>query len=162
VAFHDRERDAVAIGDAGGREGADAVARCEDAGEVQRIGSADDDDAAVGRRAADLAQALDGVGERELLARHAGDEAAAADLAARLEAAVDARQLAPRREVRLAREQTAEDDAVAAEEHPRLLLDCRLAWLQQRPTAAAAEETVAGDEGGAGELFERFRIEIAS
>ena len=73
--------------------------------------------------AADLAQALDRLGQRELFAAHAGDEAAAADLAARFEPAVDARQLAPRRGVRLAREQAAEDDAVAAEEHARLHLD---------------------------------------
>ena len=77
---------------------------------------ADHEAAAVGRRAPHFAQPLDGVGERELFARHARDEAAAANFAARLEAAVDARQLAPRRDVRFAREQAPEDDAVAAEQ----------------------------------------------
>ena len=75
--------------------------RRDDAGEVQRIGGADR--RGSGRRAAcaAFAQPLDGVGERELFTRHAGDEAAAADLAAGFEAAVDAGQLAPRRDVRL-------------------------------------------------------------
>ena len=115
----------------------DAFAGGDDAGEVQRIGGADRDEAAVGRRPAHLAQPLDRVGQRELLARHAGHEAAAADLAARLEPAVDARQLAPRRGVRLARQQPPEHDAVAAEQRPRLSLDGLVAMPRRRRRATA-------------------------
>ena len=79
--------------------------------------------------------ALDGVRQRELFARHAGDEAAAADLAARLEPPVDAGQLAPRRRVRLARQQPPEHDAVAAEQRPRLRLDGRVARCRARRPA---------------------------
>ena len=46
---------------------------------------------------------LDGVGERELFTRHARDEAAAANLTTRLEPAIDPSQLAPWRDVGLAR-----------------------------------------------------------
>ena len=90
----------------------------------------------IGRSAADLAQAIDGVGERELFAGHAGDESSAANLAAGLEAAVHARQLTPRRGVRLARQHAPEDDAVAAQQRPRLRLDGRFA--RKPPSASAA------------------------
>ena len=50
------------------------------------------------RLAPDLAQHPDRLRQRELLARKPGDEAAAADLAARFEPAIDAQQVAPRRQ----------------------------------------------------------------
>ncbi len=78
---------------------------------------------AVGRRAPHFPQSLDRARHRELLARHAGHEVAAADFPARLEPPVDAREIAPRRGDVLARQQAAEDDAVAAEQCPRRGLD---------------------------------------
>ena len=80
-------------------------------------------------------------GQRELFAAHAVDETSAADLAARLEAAVHARELAPRRGVRLAGEHAAEHDAVAAQQHARLDLDgvvgCAPVTIDQRPAKFA-------------------------
>src|SRR6185295_8531799 len=86
-------------------------------------------------------------GERELLARHARNEAPAANLSAGLEAAVDAREVAPRRRVGLSRQQPPEDDAVAPQQRARLGVERRLAdvWVVvdwgQRPPAA-------GERGG--------------
>lgn len=72
----------------------------------------------------DLPQEADRLRQRELLAGEAGDEAAAADLAARLEPTIDAQEVAPGRQPgRLAREKAPEDDAVAAQERPREMLD---------------------------------------
>ena len=77
-----------------------------------------------GGLAADLAQHADRIGQRELLAGETGDETAAADLAATFEPAVDAQQLAPRRQPRrLAFDQTQEHDAVAVEQRARRVLD---------------------------------------
>ena len=101
--------------------------RSDDTGEVERIGRADRQAAAVRRRAADFAQALDGVAKRELFPGHAGDEASATNFAARFEPSKHPRQVAPRRHVRFARQQAAEDDAVPLEQRPRLQLDRRLA-----------------------------------
>ena len=71
-----------------------------------------------------LAQHADRFGQRELLAGEAGDEAAAADLAARFEPAIDAQQVAPRRQPGgLALEQAPEHDAVAAQQRAREVLD---------------------------------------
>src|ERR1051325_436044 len=135
VAFHHRDGRAVAVGDAVAGDGADALAAGENAGEVERIGGADDVQNVIGRGAADLAQFLDRLGQRELLAGHAGDEAAAADLAARVAAAVDARQVAPRRGVGLARGELAEDDAVAAKEDARLQFGVDLVFFDERPAS---------------------------
>ena len=118
------------------------------------------------RRAADLAQSLDGFGERELFAGHAGDEAAAADFAARFEAAVDAGQLAPRSGVRFAREEAAEDDAVASQQRAGLRLDGFFAvdvarsGSDQRPARSGRRpmKPSRGDEAGVDELVERFRV----
>ena len=96
-----------------------------------------DDQRAVGGRAADLAQPLDRVRQRELFAGHAGDEPSAANLAARFEAAIDARQLAPRRAFGFAREQPAEHDAVAPQQRPRLTLDRR--FTRRRVLALASQ-----------------------
>src|SRR4051794_41814762 len=88
--------------------------------------------------AADLAHFFDGFGERELFAGDAGDEAAAADLAAGFEPAVAAGELAPRRGVRLAGEEAAEDDSVAAEERPGLRVEVGPRLREDRPAAGAA------------------------
>src|SRR5204863_6654571 len=73
---------------------------------------------------ADLAQHADRVGERVLLARKAGDKTAAADFAARFETAVDAQQVAPRRQPGgFALQQTPEHDSVAAQQSAREMLD---------------------------------------
>ncbi len=66
--------------------------------------------------AADAAQGVDGLGQGVLLADEAGDEAAAADDAARLEASQRAQDVAPGQGEALAREEVAEDDAVALQE----------------------------------------------
>src|SRR5207249_7942431 len=83
---------------------------------------------------------LDRIGERKLLAAEARDEAPAADLAARFEAPVHGRELPPSRQARLAREQRAENHAVAPEQDSRDLLDApavvaRRIGLEQRPAS---------------------------
>src|SRR6185295_15823452 len=112
VAFHEGDGDAVVIRDAIRRDRADALARGEDAGEIERIGRADDEQRAESALAADLAQPRDGFRQRELLAGHSGDEPAAARLASCFHPPVDAGQLTPGRCIRLSREQAAEDDTV--------------------------------------------------
>jgi hypothetical protein len=78
----------------------------------------------VGGSAPHVAHLRDRVRQRELLAGEAGDEAAAADLAARFEAAIDANEIAPLRQPRrLALEQAPADDAVAAQQDARDMLD---------------------------------------
>src|SRR5262249_26743923 len=105
-----------------------------------------------------LAQEPDRLGQRELLAREAGDEAAAANLAARLETAVDAKEIAPRRQPRrLALEHAPEDDAVAAQERACKMLDrgglgLRRARCRRIRPRTAGEGPAAGilhGEGGA-------------
>ena len=88
------------------------------------------------------AQRFDGYWQRELLAEKAADETAAADLALIFEAAEGDQQFAPARQNRFARNHFAEDDAVAAQQHPA---GCfrharaigRLARVEQRPAADA-------------------------
>ena len=118
----------------------------DDAHEVQGIGPADCQQLAGRRRTPHLAHGLDGLRQGELLARHSGDEPAAADFASRLEAAVDHDQLAPGRDVRLARQQPAEDDAIPLEQDARLDFDGGVSTTasamltgtaDQRPPAAA-------------------------
>ena len=83
-------------------------------------------------------------GVRELLADEAADEAAAAQLAAHLEAAVDAHEIAPRRRLRLAREQIAEHDAVA----PDVLAGQRLVpRLVGQPRSGLSSGSGAGAPG---------------
>src|SRR5438270_898234 len=81
------------------------------------FGAGERDQPARRRATPHLAERPDRLRQRELLAREAGDEPPAADVAARLEAAVDAQQVAPRRQPRrLALEHPPEDDAVAPEQ----------------------------------------------
>ena len=105
----------------------------DDADQVQRIAGREPHDLAALRLAAHGAQRLDRLGRRELLADEAADEAPAAQLAAHLEAAVDAQQIAPRRRLRLARQQIAEHDAVAFDVLARQRLVARL--LVSAPSA---------------------------
>ena len=96
----------------------------QDADEVQRVGAGQRHEGVGARLAPDLAQHADRLRQRELLAGKAGDEAAAADFAARFEPAIDAQQVAPRRQPwRLAFEQPPEHDAVAAQQRAREVLD---------------------------------------
>lgn len=142
VAFHDRERHAIAPGHARTGDRGHPLVAGDDADEVQRVGAADDGERARGGRAPHLAHLLDRVRPRELLARHAGDEPPAANLAARLQPPEDGDELAPRHPRRLARQQPAKDHAVAFEQGPRLELDDGVARrlrlsgaAQQRPPA---------------------------
>jgi hypothetical protein len=70
VAFHRRNRYAVPIDDPVARNRADAIARRDDAGEIQRIGGADGNEAIGRGRSPDLAERVDGVRQRELFAGH--------------------------------------------------------------------------------------------
>src|SRR6185369_852170 len=81
-----------------------------------RVRTAQHDELADLLQLADRAQPSHAIRRGELLAAEAGDETAAANLAPRLQAAIDAHQVAPRGELRLALEHRAEDDAVALEE----------------------------------------------
>ncbi len=111
--------DAVLEADGAARDGGDAVAGDEDAGEVQRIGGGYGDRGFVGTGGvlgAGLAEAVDSFGEGVLFAEGAGDETAAADLAAGFETAEDGEKVAPPGGVGFAGEELAEEDAVAAEE----------------------------------------------
>src|SRR5204862_6600685 len=87
------------------------------------IRGTDGDQAPISRDPPNFPQPPDGIREGELLARHPADETSAADLAARLETPVDAGELTPGSRIGLAREQTPEDDAIAAQQRPRLNLD---------------------------------------
>ena len=101
------------------RNGWNAVAGNEDAGEVEGVGGGDGDGCVVGARGelfAGGAEAFYGFGQAVLLAEGSGDEAAAADFAAGFEAAEDGDEVAPFGGVGLAGEELAEEDAVAAEE----------------------------------------------
>ena len=130
-------------------------------------GSAPDSETQVvrGRLAPRLAQRADRIRQRELLAGEARDEPAAADLAARLEPAIDAQQVAPRRQpVGLALEQAPEHDAVAEQQSARDVLDrlgpaLRPGWrrpgpVRERPAArilhAEQQRRGAGAAAGAG------------
>src|SRR6202008_348737 len=97
-----------------------------DADEVQRIRRGEEDDLAAVVRAAYRAQRVDRLRQRELLADESGDEAAAAHLAARLHAAQHAEHGPPRRRQALAREELADDDAVAPEQAARGVLGGRI------------------------------------
>ena len=79
-------------------------------------------------------------GKRELLAEESVDEASAAHFAAIFQAAEGDQQLAPLRQVRLARQHFAEDHAVAAQQHPAGGFDHlgavrALAGIEQRPAS---------------------------
>src|SRR5690606_22489421 len=74
-------------------------------------------------RAPHLPKRRDGLGQRELLAAERRDEAPAADLAARLPAPIDIEQYAPARRERLAAEDRAAHDAVAAEQRSSGVLE---------------------------------------
>src|SRR6185503_21282972 len=93
------------------------------------------------------AQLFDGLDERELLAAERLDETAAADLAARFGRAIERQELAPARGERLAREQPARHDAIAAQQGLRHVLErfgvrdgarCR-SRRQQRPAPRRVE-----------------------
>jgi hypothetical protein len=79
----------------------------------------------IGRRLPPrCSQHSDRLGQRELLAREAGDKAAAADFAATFEPAIDAEQLAPRRQPRgLTFQEPPEYDAVAHQQRASDMLD---------------------------------------
>src|SRR5207302_1200378 len=123
--------------------------RRQDAGEVERVGAGERDKGLRRRAAADLAQEADGVGQGELLAREAGDETPTAYVAARLEPAINAQEIAPRRQPsRLALEQAPEDDAITAQQRTGEVLDRlafgRDAWMwplasRQRPASGALD-----------------------
>ena len=103
---------AVAVADFAAGDGGDAVARDDDADEVEWVGGGDGDE--VGRVAGTGgAEGLDCFGEGELFAAEAGDEAAAADFAAGFEAAEDVEEFAPLGGVGFAGEKVAEEDSVA-------------------------------------------------
>ena len=82
--------------------------------QVQRVAGRDGDHLAVLRAAANGAQRLERLRRGELLADDAGHQPAAAQLAPHLQPAVDAHQVAPGRRLRLAPQQVAEHDPVAA------------------------------------------------
>src|SRR4029453_17247390 len=76
------------------------------------------------------------------------DEPPAADFAAGFETSIETRQLAPRRGIRLAREEPAEDDPVAPEQRPRLQLlraldDVFRRRIQSRPSAGEVRTAIA-------------------
>ena len=96
--------------------GRDARPFADDAREVERIGGGDQAPVGGGLGVAQVAQAGDGGLDSELFAADAGDEASAADFAAQLHTAEDAGQLPPGGRGGLAREEIAEEDAVAGEE----------------------------------------------
>jgi hypothetical protein len=118
VALHRRDRDAIAIDDAGRGGSAEVLVAADDAGEVQWIGAADADEPIVGAVRRTSRSCFNGIGQRELFSRLLRDEPSAANIAPRLEAA-DKRARARARHVeRLARQQAAEHDAVAAQQRP--------------------------------------------
>src|SRR5260221_9472340 len=151
AAGEQRDRQPVAIEQAIAGQRRQLRPRRQDAGEVERVGAGERDEGLRRRAAADLAQEADGVGQGELLAREAGDEAAAAYVAARLEPAIDAQEVAPRRQPgRLALEQTPEDDAVAAQQGMREMLDRRAFGRRERKLAPREGPTPGiGDAEGA-------------
>src|SRR5206468_5705067 len=105
------------------RDRRDARLRRHDSDEIERIGAGERDQLAASLQLPHGAQAPDRIGERKLLAAEARDEAPAADLAARFQPPVYRRELAPSRQARLAREQGAENHAIAAQQGTRDLLD---------------------------------------
>ena len=101
--------------DATAGRGRDPRAGREDAGEVQGVRCRQLQPLAlVGARAPGGAERVHRLRGRELLPAEADDEAAAADHAAGLERSVDADEIPPGRRARLAGEQIAEHDTVAA------------------------------------------------
>ena len=103
------------------------------------IGAGERQQRARRRPAPRLAQHADRLRQRELLAGEAGDEAAAADIAAALEPAIDAQQIAPRRQPGgLAFDEPPEHDAVAAQQRARHVLDRARKPLAPAPRTSPA------------------------
>src|SRR5882724_149199 len=125
-----------------------SLARRDDPGEVERVRGADCDELPRRRLAASGAKLTDRFGQRELLAGHTGYESATANLAPRLEAAIGQQQVSPQRRVALSLEETAKDDAVAAQQGTGVGLDVEPARRvgrrlgrppQQRPSPGALD-----------------------
>ena len=105
--------------------GGHAVPGDKDAGQVHGIGA--------GNRNRSLrfamtrgAKAFHRIGKRELLPAESGDKSAAADFTAVLEPAQHAKQYTPLGNIRFARDQVAEHDAVAREQHAHGGFDGRI------------------------------------
>src|SRR5262249_28219837 len=123
-----------------------------DAHHVQRVGGGDHHLLGFLRPAPHGAERLDRLGERELLADEAADEAPTPDLTPGLERAEGTQERAPAWHSRLAREQLADDDAVAAEtlagEAERIGVRRALdAGVEQRPAARGQQASAATPNG---------------
>ena len=139
VSLHHGNGDAVTTRHPVAAGGTHSVSGSDDAGEVERVGGRNDGEGTRSRRASNLAQRLNRLGQRELFPGHPGHEAAAANLAASLQSPIDARQLAPRRGVRLARQQPSKNDAVPFQQRPGLMFDRVVARARASSCRTAAQ-----------------------
>jgi hypothetical protein len=132
---------AVAKRNASSRDRGNALPRNNDSHQIQRIGSRDDDALALHalRQPAVGAQRFNRDRKRELLSHKAIDKSAASNLATIFEAAVANLQFAPARQIGFARQQIAEHDSIAPQQHPAAGFDAAVAirafGVQQRPAS---------------------------
>ena len=116
-----RDRDALAVQDPVAEDSGDPLAGGEDAGEVDRIRGAEDDQG-FGARLAVAAQGGDGLRVGELLAAEAGHEASAAYFATGLQAPVGPQQLPSGRQAPFAFQDPTHHQAVALDQLMRQFL----------------------------------------
>src|SRR5687768_14366743 len=114
--FERSDGNAVVIENAITRVSGDAIARHDDADEVQRIGGAYRDHAVLRTLAAYRAQHPNRLRQCKLFSRDTGNKAAAADFTARFQTMIRAQQHAPRQRQAFAFEQTFEDDTITLQE----------------------------------------------
>lgn len=137
------------------REGADARAGEEDAGEVERIGGSGIEGGEGFRQfAPNPAEEIESFGARKLFAGEARDEAAAADGSPRFHAAQDGEQVAPGGSDGFAGEQIAKDDAPAQEQ---LAGDGLRAFGEGESSGDVTKDgPTSGGVAGTGEAFTAF------
>ena len=147
----DGDRHPIAIQQAVPRLRTDAPARRDNAGEIQRISGAECDQIALPRPVADFPQGGHRRGQRILLAGNALHKTPAAQLATRLQASVDIKQFPPGGQPAFPFQHPAENNAVAAQQHPRdvfgmiqgiAIAGCR--GTQQRPASGGGKSFRAG------------------
>src|SRR6476619_6793341 len=116
AAFPCRDRYPVTEQNAVARDGRYPLVGREDTDEIQRIGTAHDDQLTAFLQFSNRAHAADRVRQSKLLAAKTGNETPTADFPARFEPAINHDELAPRRQPRFTREERAENHTVALEQ----------------------------------------------
>jgi hypothetical protein len=103
-------------------ESRNAIPGRNDAGEIQRIRSAQPDQLSPSFQPANRSELSHRFGQRELFSGNAGDETAPSNFAACLEPAVDHQELAPGRRGWLPHQESLEDHPIPAEQGPGVQL----------------------------------------